>query len=91
MYTYIRVRAAPPAPRAFVSVRSSAMPRLGYKVGILRVPVVSCRPLGDRTELRKVGACTGTFLSATYVVGGTRLFELSRRLWDATHTYGCHG
>lgn len=51
-----------------MSVRSSAIPRLGYKVGILRVPVVGCRPLGDRTKLRKVGACTGTFLSATYVV-----------------------
>lgn len=63
MYTYtLRLH------HARMSVRSSAIPRLGYKVGILRVPVVSCRPLGDRTKLRKVGACTGTFLSATYVV-----------------------
>lgn len=42
---------------------------LGYKAGILRVPVVSRWPLGDRTELRKVGAWT--FLSVCS--RGTRL------------------
>lgn len=59
-YTYIYIY----APVRLYHACTSAVPRLGYKVEILRVPVVSCRPLGDR----KVGACTGIFLSATYVV-----------------------
>lgn len=74
IHTYIRVY-VPRCPVSLVPrVRTSAVLRLGYKVGILRVLIVSCRPLGDCT----VGACTGTFLPAMYVVGGTSLLELYR-------------